>query len=183
MRDHDAAGLGPIPGRDKFSGWGFFLGFSSPVKQMSGRFWPQGLRISLSSSSSPIIIHCGRQWPKMLTRSKTTNVHKYIHTRLMTPPGIEPGSSGWKARNLSTTSQWRTNINYSTQTGITVWGVVASFMRHLRKSNCQMVVFLRIPQLTAHVAFTWQTDELWCPGLITIHLRIKLCHVYSSELG
>ena len=33
-----AAGPGSIPGRDRFPGWGFFRGFSSPVRQMSGNF-------------------------------------------------------------------------------------------------------------------------------------------------
>ena len=33
-----AAGPGSIPGRDKFPGWGFSRGFSSPVRQMSGSF-------------------------------------------------------------------------------------------------------------------------------------------------
>ena len=35
-----AAGPGSIPDRDKFFGWGFFRGFSSPVRQMSGNFRP-----------------------------------------------------------------------------------------------------------------------------------------------
>ena len=48
-----AAGLGSIPGQDKFAGWGFFGGFSSPVRQMSGSFRP--LR-------SPNII-----WPSLLS--------------------------------------------------------------------------------------------------------------------
>ena len=41
-----AAGLGSISDWDKFPGWGFFRGFSSPVRQMSGSFRPQGPRIS-----------------------------------------------------------------------------------------------------------------------------------------
>ena len=45
MRACHAAGPGSIPGRDKFPGWGFSRGFSSPVKQMSGRFRSQGPRI------------------------------------------------------------------------------------------------------------------------------------------
>ena len=40
MRVCHAAGPGSIPGRDKFPGWGFFWGFSSLVRQMSGRFRP-----------------------------------------------------------------------------------------------------------------------------------------------
>ena len=46
MRACHAAGPGSIPGRDKFPGRGFFRGFSSPVRQMSGSFRPQGPRIS-----------------------------------------------------------------------------------------------------------------------------------------
>ena len=41
MRACHAAGPGSIPGR-----WGFLRGFSSPVRQMSGSFRPQGPRIS-----------------------------------------------------------------------------------------------------------------------------------------
>ena len=40
MRACHATGPGSIPGRDKFSGWTFFRGFSSPVRQMSGSFSP-----------------------------------------------------------------------------------------------------------------------------------------------
>ena len=40
MRACHAAGPGSIPGRDKFPGWGFFRGYSSPVRQMSGSFRP-----------------------------------------------------------------------------------------------------------------------------------------------
>ena len=46
MRACHAAGPGSIPDRDKFPGWGFFRGFSSPVRQISGSFRPQGPRIS-----------------------------------------------------------------------------------------------------------------------------------------
>ena len=35
-----AAGPGSIPGWDKFPGWGFFEGVSSPVRRMSGSFRP-----------------------------------------------------------------------------------------------------------------------------------------------
>ena len=38
MRACHAAGPGSILGRVKFPGWGFFLDFSSPVRQMSGSF-------------------------------------------------------------------------------------------------------------------------------------------------
>ena len=40
MRVCHAAGPGSIPGRDRFPGWGFFRGFSSPERQMSGNFRP-----------------------------------------------------------------------------------------------------------------------------------------------
>ena len=50
MRACHAAGPGSIPGRDKFPGWGFFRGFPSPIRQMSGNFRPP--------PSSPNII-----WP------------------------------------------------------------------------------------------------------------------------
>ena len=46
MRACHAAGPGSIPGRDKFPGWGFLRGFSSPARQMSGSFRPQGPRMS-----------------------------------------------------------------------------------------------------------------------------------------
>ena len=42
MRACHAVGPGSIPSRDRFPGWGF----SSPVRQMSGNFRPQGPRIS-----------------------------------------------------------------------------------------------------------------------------------------
>ena len=42
MRACHAAGPGSIPGRDKFPGRGFFRGFSSPVRRMSGSFRPPG---------------------------------------------------------------------------------------------------------------------------------------------
>ena len=45
MRACHAADPGSIPDRDKFPGWVFFRGFSSPVRQMSGSFRSQGLRI------------------------------------------------------------------------------------------------------------------------------------------
>ena len=51
MRACHAAGPGSIPDHDKFPGWGFFRGFSSPVRQMSGNFRP---------TKSPNII-----WPSL----------------------------------------------------------------------------------------------------------------------
>ena len=75
MRASHAAGPGSIPGRDKFHGWGFFRGFSSPVRQMSGSFRSsRSPNIIWPSLSSSIIIHYGRQWPEMLTRPKTSNI-------------------------------------------------------------------------------------------------------------
>ena len=40
MRASHAAGPRSLPGRDRFPGWGFFQGFSSHVRQMSGNFMP-----------------------------------------------------------------------------------------------------------------------------------------------
>ena len=40
MRACHAVGPGSIPGRVRFPGWGFFRGYSSPVRQMSGNFRP-----------------------------------------------------------------------------------------------------------------------------------------------
>ena len=58
----------------------FFRGFSSPVRQMSGSFRPPRSAniIWPSLSSSIIIIHYWRQWPEMLTRRKTSNIHTCI---------------------------------------------------------------------------------------------------------
>ena len=54
-------------------------GFSSPVRQMSGSFRPPRFpNFIWPSLSSSIIIHYGRQWPEMLTRPKTSNIHTYI---------------------------------------------------------------------------------------------------------
>ena len=79
IRACHAAGPGSILGRDKFLGWGFFRGFSSPVRQMSGSFRPPRTpNIIWPSLSSSIIIHYGRQWPEMLTRPNTLNIHTYI---------------------------------------------------------------------------------------------------------
>ena len=78
MRACHAAGPGSIPGRDRFPGWGFFRGFSSPVRQMSGGFRPpRSPNIIWPSLSSSLIIHYGHQWPEMLTRPKTLNIHTY----------------------------------------------------------------------------------------------------------
>ena len=72
MRACHAAGPSSIPGRDKFPG--FFRGFSSPVRQMSGIFRsPRSTNIIWPSSS--IIIYYGHQWPEMLTSPKTWNIH------------------------------------------------------------------------------------------------------------
>ena len=57
-----------------------FSGFSSPVRQMSGSFRPpRSPNIILPSLLSSIIIRYGRQWPDMLTRPKTSNIHR-LHT-------------------------------------------------------------------------------------------------------
>ena len=70
-----AAGPGSISGWDKFPGWGFFRGFSSPVR-----------RISFSHHNHPSLFHYGRQWLEMLMRPKTSNIHTYIHTSPGYPP-------------------------------------------------------------------------------------------------
>ena len=73
-----AAGPGSIPSRDKFPGWGFFRGFSSPVRQMSGSFRPpRSPNIIWPSLSSSIIIHSRHQWPEMLTCPKTSKIHTF----------------------------------------------------------------------------------------------------------
>ena len=80
---HVFHGEGPrsIPGQDKFPGWGFFRGFCSPVRQMSGKLRPPRFPNTIwPSLSSIIIIHYGRQWPEMLTVPKTSNTHLYIHS-------------------------------------------------------------------------------------------------------
>ena len=66
MRACHAAGPGSIPGRDKFPGWGFFGGFSSPVRRMSGSFRTISPRISFAHHNHPSSFHYGRQWPEML---------------------------------------------------------------------------------------------------------------------
>ena len=60
MRACHAAGPGSFPGRDKFRGWGYFRGFSSPVRQMSGNFRPTN--IIWPSSSSFHIRLVGMTW-------------------------------------------------------------------------------------------------------------------------
>ena len=79
MRVCHAAGPGSIPGRDKFPGWGFFRDFSTPVRQMSGSFRPPRSSNIIWPSLSSIIIHYGGQWPEMLKRLKSSNIHTYMH--------------------------------------------------------------------------------------------------------
>ena len=78
MRACYTAGLGSIPDQDKFPGWGFFRGVSSPVRQMSGSFrpprpptviWP------LSSSSIGNLKFCDSQ-----NREKFKNSRKLWET-------------------------------------------------------------------------------------------------------
>ena len=76
MRTCHAAGLGSIPSRDKFPGWHFFRGSSTPVRQMSGSFRPPRSPNMIWPSLSSVIIHYGRQWPEMLTYPKTFNIHQ-----------------------------------------------------------------------------------------------------------
>ena len=53
-----------------------FSEFSLPVRQMSGSFMPRSSpNIIWPSLSTSFIIHYGRQWPEMLTRPKTLNIH------------------------------------------------------------------------------------------------------------
>ena len=80
MRACYAAGPGSIPDRDKFPGWGFFRGFSSPVRQMSGSLKPPRSPNIIWPSLSSLIIHYGRQWPEMLTHPKTSHTHTHTHT-------------------------------------------------------------------------------------------------------
>ena len=54
-----------------------FRGFSSPVRQMSGSFRPPRSPNIIWPSLLSILIHYGRQWPEMLTRPKTSNIHTY----------------------------------------------------------------------------------------------------------
>ena len=56
----------------------FFRGFSSPVRQMSGSFRPPRSPNIIWPSWSSILIHYGRQWPELLTRPKTWNIHTYM---------------------------------------------------------------------------------------------------------
>ena len=75
MRACHAVGPGSIPGREKFPGWCFFRGFSSPVRQMLGSFRPPMSPNIIWPSLSSSLIHYGRQWPEMLTCLKTSNIH------------------------------------------------------------------------------------------------------------
>ena len=79
MRACHAAGPGSIPGRDRFPGWGFFRGFSSPVRQMLGSFRPLGSPNIIWPSLSSILIHYGHQWPEMLTRPTSSNNNNSPH--------------------------------------------------------------------------------------------------------
>ena len=82
------------PGFDPRSGqvsWvTFFRVFSSRVRQMSGSFRPpRSPNIIWPSLSSSHIIHYGRQWPEMLTRPKTLNIH-IAYTSDLTPHDFFP---------------------------------------------------------------------------------------------
>ena len=65
VRACDAAGPDSIPGVDKFPGWGFFRGFSSSVRQISGNIRPHSssniIWASQSSLSHPPC-ECVREW-------------------------------------------------------------------------------------------------------------------------
>ena len=79
MRACHAAGPGSIPGRNKFPRWGFFGVFFSPVRHMSGSFRPRrSPNIVWPSLSSSIIFHYRPQWPEMLMRPKTSNIHTLV---------------------------------------------------------------------------------------------------------
>ena len=77
MRACHAAGTGSIPGRDKFPGWGFFGVFPHLEDKCQETLAPQGLRISFGHHYHPLSFHYGRQWPQMLTRPESSNVHTY----------------------------------------------------------------------------------------------------------
>ena len=63
----------------------FFRGFSSLVRQMSGSFRsPRSPNIIWPPLSSTII-HYGRQWPEMLTRPQTSNIHTYQVSKVDVP--------------------------------------------------------------------------------------------------
>ena len=74
MRACHAVGPGSIPVGTSFLDEVFSV-FSSPVRQMSGSFRPPRSPNIIWPSLSSIIIHYGRQWPRMLTRPKTSNIH------------------------------------------------------------------------------------------------------------
>ena len=48
-------GPGFDPSRDKYPGWGFFRGFSSPARPMPGNLGPQGPRISFGRHYDPFL--------------------------------------------------------------------------------------------------------------------------------
>ena len=87
-----------------FLGEIFFRGFSSLIRQMSWSFRPPRSLNIIWPSLSSIIIHYGHQWPEMLMRPKTSNIHttrKIIterggsvvthETRILEVPGSNPG--------------------------------------------------------------------------------------------
>ena len=61
----------------------FFRGFSSPVRQMSGSFRPPRSPNITWPPLSSIISHYGRQWPEMLMRPKTSNIHIYLQKEVI----------------------------------------------------------------------------------------------------
>ena len=67
------------PVGSSFLGLGLFLGFSSVVRQMSGSFKPLSSPTITWPSLTSILTHYGRQWPVMLTRPNTLNMHTYIY--------------------------------------------------------------------------------------------------------
>ena len=88
MRACHAAGPGSIPGRDKFPGWGFFLGFSSPVRWMSRSFRPTRSPSIIWPSLSSIIIslRAPMTWDVDAPRTlKYTSLCErvYIHSQYM----------------------------------------------------------------------------------------------------
>ena len=69
--------VGPVidPRLGQVSWVRFFVDFSSPVRQISGSFRPPRSPNIIWPSLSSLIIHYGCQWPEMLTRPKTWNIH------------------------------------------------------------------------------------------------------------
>ena len=82
MRVCHAAGPGSIPGRDKFPRWGFFGVFSHLYDECQEALGPQGSRTSFDHHNHPLSFHYGRQWPEMLTRPKTSNIHTYTKSEM-----------------------------------------------------------------------------------------------------